>query len=57
MKPKIPSVDDIRETWAAMHKLCADAPLTDREWRAVSQLTLLDRDRLEFAPDNFGAGT
>jgi hypothetical protein len=26
--------------------------LTEREWQALSWLTLIDRNRLEFGPDN-----
>ena len=39
-------------TWAAMKKLCADEPLSDEEWEAISWLTLLDRNHLEFRPGN-----
>jgi hypothetical protein len=52
MKVKIPSPDDMRETWDAMRRFCRDEDLTAQEWRALSRLTLLDHDHLEFAPDN-----
>ena len=44
MKPKA--------TWKAMIKFANNEPLTEHEWEALSWLTLIDRDRLEFAPDN-----
>jgi hypothetical protein len=50
MQPE--AIDAIRRTWAAMQKFCADAPLTEQEWEDLSWLTLIDRDHLEFAPDN-----
>jgi hypothetical protein len=35
-----------------MMKFANDEPLTEREWQALSYLTLIDRNRLEFAPGN-----
>ena len=52
MKQEIPSHDAIRQTWNAMRKFCNDEPLKPWEWAALSQLTLIDRHRLEFAPGN-----
>jgi hypothetical protein len=46
------AIDAIRQTWAAMQKFCADGPLTEQEWADLSWLTLVDRNRLEFAPGN-----
>ena len=50
MQPE--AVNDIRRTWAAMQKFCADESLTEEEWIDLSWLTLVDRNRLEFAPGN-----
>jgi hypothetical protein len=41
-----------KNTWKAMQKFANDEPLTANEWNALSWLTLVDRNRLEFAPDN-----
>jgi hypothetical protein len=41
-----------RQTWEAMNKFANDEPLTEREWKALSYLTLIDRSRLEFTPGN-----
>jgi hypothetical protein len=41
-----------RKVWQAMMKFCDDEQLTELEWEALSQLTLIDRGRLEFAPGN-----
>ena len=41
-----------RETWAAMIKFADNEPLTPSEWTALSWLTLIDRNRLEFGPGN-----
>lgn len=41
-----------RETWAALRKFAGDKPLTPSEWGALSRLTLIDRNRLEFGPGN-----
>jgi hypothetical protein len=41
-----------RKSWLAMKKFAADKPLSEREWEALSWLTLIDRTRLEFAPGN-----
>jgi hypothetical protein len=35
-----------------MNKFANDEPLTEQEWEALSRLTLIDRTRLEFEPDN-----
>jgi hypothetical protein len=40
-------------TWVAIKKLCNDEFLTAQEWEDVSWLTLIDRNRLEFAPGSF----
>lgn len=40
------------QTWQAMPKFANDEPLTEREWEALSWLTLIDRGRLEFGPGN-----
>ncbi len=39
-------------TWLAMKKFAADAPLTEAEWDALSELPMIDRSRLFFGPDN-----
>ena len=44
--------NDERRTWEAMIKFADDKPLTEQEWEALSWLTLIDRSRLEFTPDN-----
>ena len=41
-----------KQIWAAMLKFANDEPLTEQEWEALSWLTLINRDRLAFAPDN-----
>jgi hypothetical protein len=41
---------DERRTWEAMWKFANNEQLTDQEWEALSWLTPIDRDRLEFAP-------
>ena len=43
---------DERRTWKAMLKFADGKRLTAREWDALSWLTLIDRNRLEFGPDN-----
>jgi len=50
MRSKIINLDATRRTWVAMQKFANDEPLTDQEWADLSWLTLIDRDRLEFAP-------
>jgi len=52
MKSKPPDNDALHEIWLAMRKFANDEPLTDPEWAALSQLTLINRDHLEFAPGN-----
>jgi hypothetical protein len=44
--------DMTRRTWLAMQKFAENKPLTDAEWFDLSALTLVDRNRLEFGPDN-----
>jgi len=39
-------------TWIAINKFADDEPLTQQEWEALSRLSLIDRTRLEFEPDN-----
>ena len=41
-----------RRTWEAMMKFASDKSLTKQEWEDLSWLTLLDRNRLEFGPEN-----
>jgi hypothetical protein len=41
-----------RRTWKAMLKFADDKPLTDREWEALSWLSLIDRSHLAFEPGN-----
>jgi hypothetical protein len=41
-----------RDTWAAMRKFAAGQLLTEREWIALSWLSLIDRDQREFRPGN-----
>ena len=41
-----------RQTFAAMKKFANDEPLTEKEWEALSWLTLINRERLEFGPGN-----
>jgi hypothetical protein len=43
---------DLRQTWLAMKKFADDERLTEQEWTALSQLTLLDRNNLYFGPEN-----
>ncbi len=43
---------ELRRTWKAMLKFADNEPLTEQEWQDLSRLTLIDRRRLEFAPDN-----
>ena len=45
-------IAEVRQTWNAMRKFASGEPLTEREWEALSWLTLVDRNRLEFAPGN-----
>jgi hypothetical protein len=45
-------VIEMARTWVAMNKFADNKPLTDAEWSDLSRLTLLDRNRLEFGPDN-----
>ena len=42
----------IQQTWLAMVKFTDNEPLTDPEWEALSWLTLIDRNHLEFGPGN-----
>jgi hypothetical protein len=48
----MPNRKFIRKTWTAMLKFADNQPLTPAEWTALSELTLIDRNRLEFSPDN-----
>jgi hypothetical protein len=41
-----------QSSWKAMIKFANDEPLTPQEWTALSWLTLMDRNRLEFGPGN-----
>jgi hypothetical protein len=41
-----------RETYHAMIKFAKDQSLTEREWKALSWLTLVDRRKLEFSQKN-----
>jgi hypothetical protein len=41
-----------KATHAAMLKFANDEPLTASEWEALSWLSLIDRNRLEFGPEN-----
>jgi hypothetical protein len=41
-----------KRTWSAMIKFANDEELTKTEWNALSWLTLIDRDCLEFSPGN-----
>ena len=41
-----------KQSWKAMIKFANDEPLTDKEWDALSWLTLIDRSRLAFEPGN-----
>lgn len=41
-----------RKSWQAMMKFADDKSLTEKEWQALSWITLIDRLRLEFAPGN-----
>jgi len=40
------------DTWLALGKFIDGQPLSDVEWRDLSWLSLIDRERLEFGPDN-----
>jgi hypothetical protein len=46
------SIPNKRKTWRAMLKFSQDEYLTPAEWSALSWLTLIDRNRLEFGPGN-----
>jgi hypothetical protein len=48
----MPNHQNERKTWKAMIKFANDEPLTPSEWTALSWLTLIDRNRLEFGPGN-----
>ncbi len=39
-------------TWLAMKKFAANQPLTEPEWAALSELTLIDTTNLCFEPGN-----
>jgi hypothetical protein len=39
-------------SWLAMKKFAANEPLTPAEWRALSDLTRIDRSHLVFEPGN-----
>jgi hypothetical protein len=41
-----------RRVWEAMIKFANGETLTEREWEALSYLSLIDRSRPEFGPDN-----
>lgn len=41
-----------RRTWEAMKKFAADQSLTEGEWKDLSWLSLIDRNRLWFGPGN-----
>lgn len=41
-----------KRTWRAMKKFADDQPLTEAEWDDLSWLTLINRNKLEFGPDN-----
>jgi hypothetical protein len=44
--------NNARRTWKAMLKFANDQALTEREWEDLSWLSLIDRNRLAFGPDN-----
>jgi hypothetical protein len=46
-----------RRTWEAMLKFSNDEELTEREWAALSWVTLIDRERLVFEPGNVRLAT
>jgi hypothetical protein len=52
MRIKRPSERELRKTWEAMIKFSDEKQLTEQEWIALSWLTLVDRNRLEFCPGN-----
>jgi hypothetical protein len=41
-----------KKSWKAMIKFAQDEYLTPAEWQALSWLTLIDRNCLEFRPGN-----
>ena len=41
-----------KQSWKAMIKFANNELLTPQEWTALSWLTLIDRNRLEFGPGN-----
>ena len=41
-----------KQSYNAMIKFVNNEPLNDKEWEALSWLTLLNREKLEFGPDN-----
>ena len=48
----MPNPKELKKTWKAMIKFAADEPMTPADWTALSWLTLIDRTRLEFGPEN-----
>ena len=48
----MPNPKELKKTWKAMIKFANDEVLTSNEWKALSWLTLIDRTKLEFGPDN-----
>jgi hypothetical protein len=47
-----PTRKQMRRTWKAVMKFADDQPLTDREWEALSCLTMIDRSHRVFGPGN-----
>jgi len=43
---------EAKKSWLAMIKFADDKPLTSSEWKALSWITLIDRDYLVFDPSN-----
>lgn len=41
-----------KQTWKAMLKFANDEALTEKEWKALSWLTMIDRDQRYFGPGN-----
>jgi hypothetical protein len=42
----------VHRVWRAMNKFSTDASLTEAEWDALSELTLMDRSTLSFERGN-----
>lgn len=48
----MPTPKELKKTWKAMIKFADDEPLSPAEWKALSWLTLINRNNLYFGPEN-----